>query len=90
MVRNFIAIMVLFAVVGVSDARSEQRKVTDAQLGELARAQHEVFNRVQDGSLPVEKALAGLRSLLEGEQSSTEKKSATRYVAFPSLRPTAA
>ena len=64
--KKLVTIVVLFAVVGVSDARSE-RKATDAQLGELARAQHEVFNRVQDGSLSVTKALDGLRALVAGD-----------------------
>ena len=64
--RHFFAIVLLLGIVGVSDARSE-RKATAAQLGELARAQHEVFNRVQDGSLSVTKALDGLRALVAGD-----------------------
>ncbi len=40
--------------------------VTDEQLGILARRQNDLFRRVREGTLPVERVLGGLQSLIEG------------------------
>ena len=40
--------------------------VTDEQLGQLARKQHELFMRVKQGSVPLDTTLGALQDLVEG------------------------
>lgn len=50
------------------------RVVTDEQLGQLARKQHDLFRRVREGSIPVEAANRGLQALIEGRFDGVEDK----------------
>ncbi|MFO0702986.1 MAG: hypothetical protein U0514_04005 [Candidatus Andersenbacteria bacterium] len=40
--------------------------VSDEQLGQLTRRQNDLFRRVREGTLPVDKVLVGLQHLIEG------------------------
>jgi hypothetical protein len=42
------------------------RTVSDEQLGQLARKQNDLFRRVREGTLPVERVLGSLQDLIEG------------------------
>ena len=39
------------------------KDVSDEQLGQLARRQHDLFRRVREGSVPIEEALDGIQSI---------------------------
>lgn len=41
--------------------------VTDAQIATLARRQHEIYRRLTEGTLPIERVLAGMQDLIEGK-----------------------
>ncbi|MFA6604181.1 MAG: hypothetical protein WCT10_05115 [Patescibacteria group bacterium] len=41
--------------------------VTDQQLGILARRQNDLFRRVREGTLPVDRVLTGMQDLIEGK-----------------------
>lgn len=41
--------------------------VSDERLGILARRQYDLFRRVREGTLPVERVLVGLQSMIEGQ-----------------------
>lgn len=41
--------------------------VTDEQLGIYARREHDLFRRIREGTLPVERVLDGLQSMIEGK-----------------------
>lgn len=45
---------------------TRERLVTDEQLGELARKQHDLFRRVRDGSLPFDPVMAATQAIIEG------------------------
>ncbi len=45
--------------------------VTDEQLGQLARRQHDLFRRVREGTLPVARIIEGLQCLIEGRPLDT-------------------
>lgn len=40
--------------------------VADAQLGTFARRQNDLFRRVREGTLPIDRVMAGLQSIIEG------------------------
>lgn len=50
--------------------------VTDEQLGQLARRQNELFQRVRKGAVPIRPVLDGLQPLIEG-----------RFVVQPAVQP---
>ena len=49
--------------------------VTDDQLGMLARRQHELFRRVREGTLPVDRVMAALQGTIEGNFGAAPKPS---------------
>jgi len=49
------------------------RVVTDEQLGLYARREHDLFRRIREGALPVERVLDGLQSLIEGNFDAAPK-----------------
>lgn len=50
------------------------RDVTDEQLGQLSRKQHDLFRRVREGTLPIDDVLKGLQTLIEGGEISFKSK----------------
>jgi len=46
-------------------------RVSDEQLGQLARKQHDLFRRVREGSLEPDRVLSGLQAIIEGGPMAT-------------------